>query len=100
MKDLLSYKSGEKLKMLLLLTKICYKSSNNVLFYLKLDSLKCYLLANRKCFKSISLANMAIKFEVEEKIIRKLVSKWIYSREIQGSINEKGFLILAQKKHS
>jgi len=43
---------------------------------------------------------MATKFEVEEKTIRKLVSKWIYSREIQGSINEKGFLILAQKKHS
>lgn len=28
------------------------------------------------------------------------MSKWIYNREIQGSINEKGFLILAQKKHS
>lgn len=54
---------------------------------LNLVSLKCYLLANKKCFKSISLENMAIKFEMEDRIIRKLISKWIYSRDIQGSIN-------------
>lgn len=29
-----------------------------------------------------------------------MISKWLYNREIQGSINEKGFLILAQKKQS
>jgi hypothetical protein len=43
---------------------------------------------------------LAQKFELEEKNIKKLVSKWIYSRDIQGSINGDGFLILAQKKHS
>ncbi len=43
---------------------------------------------------------MTLKFQTDERIIRKMISKWIYSREIQGSINEKGYLILVQKKHS
>ena len=75
------------------------KECNFFIYFISV-SLKCYLLANRKCFRSISLGNLANKFEMDEKNIRKLTSKWLYNREIQGSINEKGFLILAQKKQS
>ena len=76
----LNSRFGTKLKTLKSLIKTWKKLSKIVIHILTLDALKCYILANRKCFRSISLSNMAQKFELEEKNIKKLVSKWIYSR--------------------
>ena len=102
MKDFYNLKFGVRSKKFKILIPTCLESLKNVIFFIYFISvsLKCYLLANRKCFRSISLGNLANKFEMDEKNIRKLTSKWLYNREIQGSINEKGFLILAQKKQS
>jgi hypothetical protein len=64
------------------------------------ESLKCYLIANRKCFRSISIGGLAAKFELEERSIRKLICKLISERILQGTITREGYLVFAQKKQS
>lgn len=62
--------------------------------------MKCYLIGNRKCFKSISLSGLATKYSLEEKSIRKLICKLINEKILQGSITREGYLIFVQKKQS
>ncbi len=62
--------------------------------------MKCYLIGNRKCFKSIALKGLAAKFTLEEKAIRKSVCKLINEKIIQGSITREGYLIFVQKKQT
>lgn len=69
-----------------------------LLYYL--ESLKCYLIGNRKCFKSIALSSLAEKFTLDEKAIRKYICKLISEKILQGSINRAGYLIFFQKKQS
>lgn len=64
------------------------------------ESLKCYLIGNRKCFKSISLSGLADKFALDEKAIRRLICKLINEKILQGSITLEGYLIFIQKKQS
>ena len=62
--------------------------------------MKCYLIGNRKCFKSIALSGLAEKFTLEEKDIRRHICKLISERILQGSITRSGYLVFVQKKQS
>lgn len=73
---------------------------SNLLRIVKEQSLKCYLIGNRKCFKSISINGLATKFELEERTIRKLICKLISEKILQGAITREGYLVFAQKKQS
>lgn len=73
---------------------------SNIKRTVKEQSLKCYLIGNRKCFKTISIKGLADKFDIEEKGIRKLICKLISEKMLQGSITREGFLVIAQKKQS
>jgi hypothetical protein len=64
------------------------------------EALKCYLIGNRKCFRSIALGGLALKFGLEEKVIRKHVCKLINEKIIQGSITREGYLLFVQKKQT
>ena len=62
--------------------------------------MKCYLIGNRKCFKSIALQGLADKFTLDLKVIRKYICKLIAEKILQGSINRAGYLVFVQKKQT
>ena len=62
--------------------------------------MKCYLVGNRKCFTSISLEGLTEKFDLPLHTVRKLVCKWIYNRDLKGSITSDLYLQIAQKKRT
>ena len=64
------------------------------------EALKCYLIGNRKCFRSIALAGLAKRFSLNEKAIRKHVCKLLSEKIIQGSITREGYLQFVQKKQN
>ena len=100
MKDFLNFQYGEKWQILILQKLIFFPLSKNVFDILSLESLKCYLVGNRKCFTSISIDGLAEKFELPIKNVKKLVCKWIYNKDLKGSISSEGYLQIAQKKRS
>jgi hypothetical protein len=65
-----------------------------------LEALKCYLIGNRKCFRSIALSSLADKFTLDQKAIRKHICKLINEKILQGSITSAGYLVFVQKKQT
>jgi hypothetical protein len=62
--------------------------------------LKCYLIGNRKCFKSIALSGLSEKYALDQKAIRKYICKLISEKILQGSITREGYLVFVQKKQN
>lgn len=65
----------------------------NLLLRIKEQSLKCFLISNEQAFTTISLANLAARFELGDSAVQTAVNKMIYNNELTGSITE-GFIKL------
>lgn len=67
---------------------------HNLLLRIKEQSLKCFLISNEQAFTTISLRNLASKFELGESAVQTTVNKMIYNNELTGAVTEEGFIRL------
>ena len=67
---------------------------NNLLLRIKEQALRCFLIANKEAFTTMSLANLAERFELPVSDVRTVVSRMIYHNDLVGAVTEEGFVRL------
>jgi hypothetical protein len=59
---------------------------NNLLLRIKEQALRCFLIANKEAFTTMSLVNLAERFELPAGDVRTVVSRMIYHNDLVGAV--------------
>lgn len=66
----------------------------NLLLRIKEQALKCFLIANKEAFTTMSLTNLSQRFELPAGDVRTVVCRMIYHNDLLGAVTDGGFVRL------